>query len=336
MQGWGEGCGHTHCKSILTQWEHLKKCALMNSANICVRCRDFQKLILDHARVCTDTDCSVTLCSDAKSQLEQYRLSSASYSGRNLRRSNSFTMTGSGSTRISLTPRGTNNPARHSPGLPVSNTSVRNSLTSAGIGMVPLDLAANPSGIKTRAEEIVSQLERTSQEQPPYQTSESAVPRPATLQSKPAPPASIPKISSIGSQEGPFPSGVVVHGVLSPIAEQPGSEYTPTPSPLSATPKDELSEKQFGVVDEPGGVDELAYGSMAPESPVQYPRQEILHHFCKVSFFFFSIMSFLCLASGRVVALKGGCTGNRQLASLHTLVDSVSLIGKGHHSSLMH
>ena len=292
VQGWGEGCGHTHCKSIRTRWEHLQKCALMmNSSSSCVRCRDFQKLVLDHARVCTeDGHCSVTLCPDAKRQLEQYRLSSASHSGRKLIRANSFTMTGRGSVKKDPTLHGSNNSVRQSPMTSASN---RNTLTSAGIGMVPFDLAANPSGIKTRAEEIVSRLERADQEKSPHQTSESTVPRPATLQSKPAS-AMIPKVSAIGKQDVTFQSGVAAHGILSPIAEQPSSEYTPTPSPLSTTPKDELLEKQLGGVAEP------AYVTMAPESLERYPVQQVLHQICRVS------ANFLCAWGG------GGGGGGRQ------------------------
>ena len=225
-------------------------------------------MVLDHARMCSDANCNITLCSDAKRQLEQYRLSSlpsANYNGRRLIRSSSFTMTSSASTRVVPTPRGT---TKKGLGLPATNDSTRNMLTSAGIGTVPLGLTTNPSGIKIRAEEIVSRLEQE----------ESTLPRPATLQSKPAPAAMISKASTIGMQDVPFQSGVVAQGMLSPIAEQPSHEYTPTPSPLSTSPKEELSEKQLGGVVEP------AYIAMVPEECLeQYPIQEVLHNFNRVS-----------------------------------------------------
>ena len=142
--------------------------------------------------------------------------------------------------------------------------------------MVPLDLAADPNRIKTRAEEIVSGLERASQEKSLYQTPKLTASRPATLQSKPVP-SLITRIPAVEIQDGACPSEVIAHGLPSPVAEQPGCEYTPTPSPLSTTPNDELLEKRLGGVGEP------AFATMAPENLEQYPIQEVLHHFCRVS-----------------------------------------------------
>ncbi len=101
--------------------------------------------------------------------------------------------------------------------------------TRAGIGYFPPPELALSLG--ARAEEIVSKLEQEEPFDEDYHTPESSIhaSRPTTL----APQLSvggIPQVSAIVAQERELVASVAPVGVLSPIAEQPGSENTPSPT----------------------------------------------------------------------------------------------------------
>ena len=58
-------CSHTHCTTIRDQWRHLITCG-----QVCQDCQNFQRRILLHAAHCSDDNCFVTLCPDAKERLQ--------------------------------------------------------------------------------------------------------------------------------------------------------------------------------------------------------------------------------------------------------------------------
>ena len=258
-QDWNK-CPHTNCRNIRQQWEHLRNCSL--TSHSCSVCAEFQKLVLNHASKCTGENCVVVLCLDAKIQLEQY--ASTAMNRNRMVRSSSDNDFQSLPSSINTTRPRPSSTSDHYAGQNHSSSffAALNAFARMGIRDLPPKLSRS---VTTRAEEIVTQLEQEeSFEESQYQTPESSLHRPMTLTQSAM--VGIPIVSSIKTQDREFQSSSAGM-MLSPIAEQPGTEQTPSP-------KDEMPSLIPRGFAPPASMEEFAAR--------RYPMQQVLERFDKV------------------------------------------------------
>ena len=188
-------CSHAHCTTIRDQWRHLITCG-----QVCQNCQNFQRRILLHAAQCSDENCFVTLCPDAKNRL----------AGATTRRpgppqrSNSV-QSSLGSPHppqfLSLNSQGSLDDM--SPMSPLDYPSFVRDLRQVGAGTLPRYLQGN---LSLRASEIMRSME-------------SDGPLDKFAPGENSNPSAAVSPSSQGSKYNP-----VGAGILSPIEEHPSSE----------------------------------------------------------------------------------------------------------------
>lgn len=284
-------CQHPYCVFIRLMSQHFN--SYRDSHNhTCEKCSNFVDMLNKHIGSCSDAHCPIQMCRSARNQYPT-TLAQFQFGGH-------LTPVGDGVSRSSSSdgkPQGLHIIGRSS-SFGAADTNVKRSFFSSR-GAAPVISDLTRAALRERAEQIVDRLD---QEEP--------------LLSAPSSGVLISGVSgthhgpiSLPSDSAPYQIGVQQQIMLSPIAEQPGTEDV-SPSFASMPPfSHHGSQPQFSSLgsgysscdmDGPGHTS-MDRASAPPQSinlgsestqepqeqvPVAYPKQKVLHCLNTVSHMF--------------------------------------------------
>ena len=254
-------CTHPYCAMTRMQWQHFKRCPHFQGASTqqCERCKNFQMKVLEHARACSNEECPVTLCADAKAQIQEFSATNST-SRPPLKRSQSF------HEKYDLL--------------------TRRELARAGI--------PETNSISDRVQEILKKFESKTDEDDKIIEERYAIESKHSSEFTSLP--QIPIANSITSKPGTTGGGEQQQqqGGVAPAYQQPSASQQPVLSPIAELPGKEEGVTPLSVSPptlgyqlprSPPGSDELGR---------KYPSQILLHQLNRVSFVCVCVCDCVC------------------------------------------